>query len=145
MWSRSWLRFAIARAASSGTSRATIFCCWTTARRKPSAISPPLVDASRSQGDVLEPERKASHVFLDQVLRPGQDKAFIAQFNTRAQLLEGFTSSRQELAAALDGLRSRHAGDTALPSHPSDIGIHDAPGTWPQGVHHFVGRRILPG
>jgi VWFA-related protein len=64
-----------------------------------------LVDTSRSQVDVLEPERKASYVFLDQVLRPGQDKAFIAQFNTRVEMLQGFTSSRQELAAALDGLR----------------------------------------
>ena len=64
-----------------------------------------LVDTSRSQSDVLEPEREASYVFLDQVLRPDRDKAFIAQFNTRVEVLQGFTSSREELRAALDRLR----------------------------------------
>jgi VWFA-related protein len=64
-----------------------------------------LVDTSRSQHDVLEPEREASYVFLDQVLRPDRDKAFIAQFNTRVEVIQGFTSSREELRAALDRLR----------------------------------------
>jgi VWFA-related protein len=64
-----------------------------------------LVDTSRSQIKVLEPERSASYTFLDQVLRPDKDKAFIAQFNTRVELLQGFTSSRDELRAALDKLR----------------------------------------
>src|SRR5579863_9880508 len=64
-----------------------------------------LVDTSRSQINVLEPERSASYTFLDQVLRPDQDKAFIAQFNTRVELLQSFTSSRDELRAALDRLR----------------------------------------
>lgn len=64
-----------------------------------------LVDTSRSQRGVLEPEREASYVFLDQMLRPDQDKAFIAQFNTRVEIIQGFTSSREELRAALDRLR----------------------------------------
>ncbi len=64
-----------------------------------------LVDTSRSQIAVLEPERDASYTFLDQVLRPDKDQAFIAQFNTRVELLGGFTSSREELRAALDKLR----------------------------------------
>jgi len=63
-----------------------------------------LVDTSRSQSKVLEPERQASYTFLDQVLRPDQDQAFIAQFNNRVELLQGFTSSRDELRAALDKL-----------------------------------------
>jgi VWFA-related protein len=63
-----------------------------------------LVDTSRSQIDVLEPERRASYTFLDQMLRPDKDKAFIAQFNNRVELLQGFTSSRDELRAALDKL-----------------------------------------
>ena len=53
----------------------------------------------------MEPERKASYAFLDQVLREGKDQAFVAQFDTRVQVLQGFTSSRQELAAALDRLK----------------------------------------
>ena len=64
-----------------------------------------LVDTSNSQKGVMEPERKASYVFLDQVLREDKDKAFVAHFDTRVEVLEGFTSSRQDLAAALDRLR----------------------------------------
>jgi VWFA-related protein len=64
-----------------------------------------LVDTSRSQEGVLEPEREASRTFLDQVLREDKDLAFVAHFDTRVEVLQGFTSSRQELAAALDRLR----------------------------------------
>jgi VWFA-related protein len=64
-----------------------------------------LVDTSNSQKGVMEPERKASYVFLDQVLREDKDRAFVAHFDTRVEVLQGFTSSRQELAAALDRLR----------------------------------------
>jgi VWFA-related protein len=63
-----------------------------------------LVDTSRSQTGVMEPERKASFVFLDQVLRPDKDQAFVAHFDAQVEVLQGFTSSRQELAAALDRL-----------------------------------------
>jgi VWFA-related protein len=64
-----------------------------------------LVDTSRSQQDVLEPERSASYKFLDQVLRRDKDKAFVAQFNTSVEVLQGFTSAREQLQAALDRLR----------------------------------------
>jgi VWFA-related protein len=77
-----------------------------------------LVDTSRSQVDVMEPERKASYVFLDQVLRD-QDQAFVAHFDTRVEVLQGFTSSRQELSAAL--LRLRVPGMVALPGNPRDF------------------------
>src|SRR5579863_23129 len=63
-----------------------------------------LVDTSRSQRNVLEPERKASYTFLDQVLREDQDRAFVARFDTEVVVEQGFTSSRQELSAALDRL-----------------------------------------
>ena len=63
-----------------------------------------LVDTSRSQIGVLEPERRASYAFLNQMLREDKDVAFIARFDTEVRLLQGFTSSRQELASALDQL-----------------------------------------
>ena len=44
------------------------------------------MDTSRSQRNVLEPERKASYTFLDQVLREGRDRAFVAR--TAALLIE---------------------------------------------------------
>ncbi len=64
-----------------------------------------LVDTSRSQEGVLEEERLASKLFLNQVLRPGKDRAFVVQFDTQVQTLAGLTPSREELSAALDRLR----------------------------------------
>jgi VWFA-related protein len=63
-----------------------------------------LIDTSRSQEDVMEPERKASLAFLDQVLRTDKDQAFVAHFDTRVEVVQGFTSSRQDLEAALHQL-----------------------------------------
>ena len=64
-----------------------------------------LVDTSQSQSRVLEPERAASYAFLDQVLREGTDQAFVAHFDIRVEVLQRFTSSRQELADGLARLR----------------------------------------
>uniref|UniRef100_Q01YS5 von Willebrand factor, type A n=1 Tax=Solibacter usitatus (strain Ellin6076) TaxID=234267 RepID=Q01YS5_SOLUE len=64
-----------------------------------------LVDTSRSQRGVLEPERKASFTFLDQVLRDGKDFACVVAFDTDVRLLQPFTSSHAELAGALERLR----------------------------------------
>jgi VWFA-related protein len=63
-----------------------------------------LVDTSRSQAGVLEQERRASHTFLDQVLRQDKDQAFVVSFDTRVETLQGLTSSRSELEAALNRL-----------------------------------------
>ena len=63
-----------------------------------------LVDTSRSQTGVLEPERRASYTFLDQVLREDTDHAFVTSFDTQVDILQGLTSSRDDLRAALDRL-----------------------------------------
>jgi VWFA-related protein len=63
-----------------------------------------LVDTSRSQTGVLETERRASYKFLDQVLREDKDLAFVAHFDVKAETVQGLTSSRKELSAALDRL-----------------------------------------
>jgi VWFA-related protein len=63
-----------------------------------------LVDTSRSQTGVLEQESTASKTFLNQVLREGKDQAFITHFDIRVEMLQGLTSSRSELAAALGQL-----------------------------------------
>jgi VWFA-related protein len=60
-----------------------------------------LVDTSRSQTGVLEPERQASYRFLDQVLREDTDRAFLVHFDEKVEILQGLTSSRKELSAAL--------------------------------------------
>ncbi len=63
-----------------------------------------LVDTSRSQQGVLQKESQASYRFLDEVLREGKDQAFIMHFDTKAETLQGLTSSRTDLAAALKQL-----------------------------------------
>jgi len=60
-----------------------------------------LVDTSRSQTGVLEPERRASYTFLDQVLREGKDQAFVVHFDVEVATLQGPTSSRDALELAL--------------------------------------------
>jgi VWFA-related protein len=72
-----------------------------------------LVDTSRSQVRVLEPERKASFTFLDQVLR-ADDSAFVLHFDIHVGLLQGFTSSREALAKALDALEIPRRASTLL-------------------------------
>jgi len=79
-----------------------------------------LVDTSRSQTGVLEAERRASQTFLERILRPDQDQAFVAHFDERVEVLQGLTSSREELAAALRRL--------AIPGHYATLiytGVRD--------------------
>jgi VWFA-related protein len=64
-----------------------------------------LVDTSRSQTGVLEQERRASYAFLDEMLRAEKDQAFVVRFDTQVETLQGLTSSRAELASALQQLR----------------------------------------
>jgi VWFA-related protein len=64
-----------------------------------------LVDTSRSQIEVLERERSSSYTFLSQVLREKVDRAFVVSFDKEVQVLQGMTSSRQDLQAALARLQ----------------------------------------
>jgi VWFA-related protein len=63
-----------------------------------------LVDTSRSQTGVLEQERRASKTFLNRVLRE-EDRAFVAHFDERVEIVRGLTSSRTDLASALEQLK----------------------------------------
>jgi VWFA-related protein len=60
-----------------------------------------LVDTSFSQAQVLDQEKTASVVFTNQVLREGEDSAFLIHFDQRVELLQDLTSSRQRIGAAL--------------------------------------------
>jgi VWFA-related protein len=87
-----------------------------------------LVDTSLSQRHVLSEERSASYAFLDRLLRPDKDKAFLIHFDREVELLQDLTSSAEKLKSALallqpsdrdqdlDGDRSpgRHHGGTQL-------------------------------
>lgn len=61
-----------------------------------------LVDTSGSQRRVLSEERVASRGFLDNMVREGQDKAFIIHFDREVELLQDLTTSHQKLESALD-------------------------------------------
>ena len=65
-----------------------------------------LVDISGSQTGVIREESRASFQFLDQVLREGQDRAFVFRFYRRVEMLQYLSESRAELRAALS-----HLGD----------------------------------
>jgi VWFA-related protein len=63
-----------------------------------------LVDTSMSQRRVLEQERSASYGFLNDLMRPEKDRAFVIHFDWDIELLQDLTSSHQKLEAALEKL-----------------------------------------
>ncbi|HEY5030731.1 MAG TPA: VWA domain-containing protein [Candidatus Angelobacter sp.] len=65
-----------------------------------------LVDTSQSQRRVLGQERTASSSFIDQMLRPDKDKAFLIHFDHEVELDQDLTSSQEKLRSALAGLQS---------------------------------------
>ncbi len=65
-----------------------------------------LVDTSMSQRKALDEERTASATFLETMLTPQRDKAFIMQFAHQAELLQDLTDSRPKLQAALKEIDS---------------------------------------
>jgi VWFA-related protein len=93
-----------------------------------------LVDTSRSQDNVLDAERNASRSFLDQMLVPPKDKAFLIHFDREVELLQDLTSSHEKLQAALELLKSpstrERSNDPNDPSNsPSGSGSHHGGGT----------------
>src|SRR5579884_741883 len=65
-----------------------------------------LIDTSGSRRRVLEPERRASYKFLEQVLREDKDKAFIIHFDREVELLQDLTSRRADLERAVNEVAS---------------------------------------
>jgi len=65
-----------------------------------------LVDTSLSQRRVLDQERGASSTFLDRMLRPDKDQAFLIHFDHEVELLQDLTSSREQLRSALGSLQT---------------------------------------
>jgi len=60
-----------------------------------------LIDTSGSVRNVLDEERSASSTFLDKMLVPERDKAFVIQFAHSVELLQDVTNSRPKLQQAL--------------------------------------------
>jgi VWFA-related protein len=85
-----------------------------------------LVDTSLSQRSVLDEERSASGVFLDQMLTNPKDQAFIIQFARETELLQDLTSSRPKLQAALKEIDtpSDSANSSNDPNNSNDTSSH---------------------
>jgi VWFA-related protein len=91
-----------------------------------------LIDTSGSQRNLIAEERSASYQFLDQVLRPDRDRAFVIQFANEAELLQDLTNSRDSLQKALKALASppvpRRSANSSENSSPPAAAF---PQNWP--------------
>ena len=95
-----------------------------------------LVDTSLSQRDVIDEERTASGIFLDQMLKTSKDQAFVVQFARQTELLQDLTNSRPKLQAALREI------DTASPSNQSTTSSDDSDNNQSSG-HRGHGGTVL--
>lgn len=64
-----------------------------------------LVDTSGSQRRLIDEERYASSLFVDQVMRE-EDRAFLIKFDFEAELLQDLTGSREMIKRGLDQLEA---------------------------------------
>jgi VWFA-related protein len=94
-----------------------------------------LVDTSRSERRRLGAEREATRAFLEKVLRPEKDKAFLIHFDHDVELLEDVTSSRERLVKALEQIES---AEPHLRRQPDN---YTGGQTWPGGGGGWPGGR----
>ena len=71
-----------------------------------------LIDTSNSIRDRLHFEQDAAVDFLNEVLRPGKDSAFVAAFDVQPQFIQDYTDDMEKLSNAIQGLRA--GGVTSL-------------------------------
>ena len=99
-----------------------------------------LVDTSLSQRNVLDQERSASKVFLDQMLTDAKDKAFLIHFDREVELLQDLTSAHDKLEAALQLLNTpqleRSGGGS---SDPQSSDPQSSPGNGQPQMHRGAG------
>lgn len=69
-----------------------------------------LVDTSWSQRRVLDDERHASYIFLNQMLHD-KNMAFLIHFDHQVELLQDLTADRTKLENGLDSMQASRPGD----------------------------------
>ncbi len=106
-----------------------------------------LVDTSSSQRNLIEDERAASYQFLDQVLRPDRDQAFLIKFDREAELLEDLTNSRSSLQDALNAMKAVSPAKLVRPTNVTgNLEWLEIPFTqWPGGGRRGGQRGQWPG
>ncbi len=90
-----------------------------------------LVDTSMSERRMLPTERQASYSFLEQVLRPEKDKAFLIDFARDVELLQDLTSSRERLEKALNLLDTPRFSSANSPNNGGGTGSGNGGGGSP--------------
>lgn len=98
-----------------------------------------LVDTSMSQRRVLGQERTASTSFIDQMLRPDKDKAFLIHFDHEVELDQDLTSSREKLRTALDSLQAPQFTQTSGGNSQGQGGYPGHHGGYHDGSSHGGG------
>lgn len=71
-----------------------------------------LVDASNSVRDRFTFEQEAAIEFLNQIIRPKSDRAFVIGFDTTAEVTQDFTDDTEKLSRGVRSLRA--GGGTAM-------------------------------
>jgi VWFA-related protein len=71
-----------------------------------------LIDASNSVRDRFRFEQEAAIEFLNQIVRPGYDKAFVIGFDTTPEVTQDFTDNSELLSRGVHSLRA--GGGTAM-------------------------------
>jgi Ca-activated chloride channel homolog len=71
-----------------------------------------LVDASNSVRDRFKFEQEAAIEFLNSIIRPGYDKAFVVGFDATPEVTQDFTDSTENLSSGVRMLRA--GGGTAM-------------------------------
>jgi VWFA-related protein len=71
-----------------------------------------LIDTSNSVRDRLHFEQEAAIDFLNAVLRPGKDLAFVEAFDVEPQFIQDYTDDMEKLSTAIQGLQA--GGVTSL-------------------------------
>lgn len=94
-----------------------------------------LVDTSWSQVRVLDNERHASYIFLNQMLHD-KNLAFLIHFDHQVELLQDLTSDRQKLENGLDSMQASRPNDDQNTSGGQQGGPNGGGsngGGWPGG------------
>jgi VWFA-related protein len=71
-----------------------------------------LIDVSGSVHSRFQFEQEAATGFLEHIIRPGFDKAFVVGFNSRQQMAQDFTDDVKSLSSSIE--RLHEGGGTAL-------------------------------
>ncbi len=89
---------------------------------------------------MLSTERQASSTFIEKVLRPEKDKAFLIHFDHDVELLQDLTSSRERLEKALDLLDKPEWGQGGNSQSGNGQPNGGGGGTWGGGGGVYGGR-----